>query len=37
MAVTQRSEFASVIQRSGGQISGLLNLLRQKVGSLNGQ
>jgi phospholipid transport system substrate-binding protein len=31
MAVTQRSEFASVIQRHGGQLQGLLALLRQKV------
>jgi phospholipid transport system substrate-binding protein len=33
MAVTQRSEFASVIQRHGGQVQGLLTLLRQKVQS----
>jgi phospholipid transport system substrate-binding protein len=33
MAVTQRSEFASVIQRHGGQLQGLLILLRQKVDS----
>jgi phospholipid transport system substrate-binding protein len=31
MAVTQRSEFASVIQRHGGQVQGLLSLLQQKV------
>jgi phospholipid transport system substrate-binding protein len=31
MAVTQRSEFASVIQRHGGQVQGLLTLLRQKT------
>lgn len=31
MAVTQRSEFASVIERHGGQLQGLLALLRQKV------
>lgn len=31
MAVTQRSEFASVIQRNGGKIEGLLALLRQKT------
>jgi phospholipid transport system substrate-binding protein len=31
MAVTQRSEFASVIQRHGGQVEGLLTLLRQKT------
>jgi phospholipid transport system substrate-binding protein len=30
MAVTQRSEFASVIQPHGGQVQGLLALLRQK-------
>jgi phospholipid transport system substrate-binding protein len=32
MAVTQRQEFASVIQRGGGQIDPLLKLLRDKVG-----
>jgi phospholipid transport system substrate-binding protein len=31
MAATQRSEFAAVIQRSGGQIEGLLAPLRSKV------
>ena len=31
MMVTQRSEFASVIQRHGGQISGLLSLMREKT------
>jgi phospholipid transport system substrate-binding protein len=31
MAVTQRSEFASVIQRHGGEVEGLLSLLRQKT------
>jgi phospholipid transport system substrate-binding protein len=31
MSVTQRSEFASVIQRSGGKIDGLLQMLRQKT------
>ena len=31
MAVTQRSEFASVIQRSGGQVGGLISQLRQKT------
>jgi phospholipid transport system substrate-binding protein len=35
MAVTQRSEFASVIQRHGGQLQGLLALLRQKVQSVD--
>lgn len=33
MAVTQRSEFASVIQRHGGQVQGLLTLLQQKITS----
>jgi len=33
MAVTQRSEFASVIQRHGGQVQGLLELMRQKTAS----
>jgi phospholipid transport system substrate-binding protein len=31
MAVTQRSEFASVIRRHGGQVEGLLALLRRKT------
>ena len=31
MAVTQRSEFASVIQRNGGQLQGLITALRQKT------
>jgi phospholipid transport system substrate-binding protein len=31
MAVTQRSEFASVIQRDGGQVEGLITALRQKT------
>jgi phospholipid transport system substrate-binding protein len=31
MAVTQRSEFASVIQRNGGQLDGLIAALRQKT------
>jgi phospholipid transport system substrate-binding protein len=33
MAVTQRSEFASVIQRNGGQVEGLITALRQKTES----
>jgi phospholipid transport system substrate-binding protein len=33
MAVTQRSEFASVIQRNGGQLQGLIAALRQKTES----
>ena len=32
MKVTQRDEFASVIQRNGGQVSALNGMLRQKVG-----
>jgi phospholipid transport system substrate-binding protein len=32
MAVTERDEFASVIQQGGGQIQFLLDRLRQKVG-----
>jgi phospholipid transport system substrate-binding protein len=33
MAVTQRQEFSSVIQRNGGQIDALLKLLREKTGA----
>jgi phospholipid transport system substrate-binding protein len=33
MAVTQRSEFASVIQRSGGRLQGLLAAMREKIAS----
>jgi phospholipid transport system substrate-binding protein len=33
MLVTQRSEFASVIQRHGGQLQGLLDVMRQKAAS----
>jgi phospholipid transport system substrate-binding protein len=31
LMVTQRSEFASVIQRHGGQVGGLLTLMREKA------
>ncbi len=31
MAVTQRSEFASVIQHHGGQVQGLIAMLREKT------
>jgi len=31
MAVTQRSEFASVVQRNGGQVRGLIALMREKT------
>jgi phospholipid transport system substrate-binding protein len=33
MAVTQRSEFAAVVQRNGGQIRDLLALMREKTSS----
>ena len=33
LAVTQRSEFASVLQRDGGRIAGLMQLMRQKTGA----
>jgi phospholipid transport system substrate-binding protein len=33
MKVTQRDEFASVIQRSGGRVAGLIAQLRQKLAS----
>lgn len=32
MAVTQREQFASVIQRNGGEVDALLKLLREKIG-----
>jgi len=32
MSVTQREEFASIISQNGGQIQGLLTMLKQKVG-----
>jgi phospholipid transport system substrate-binding protein len=31
MMVTQRSEFASVVQRNGGQVRGLLAMMREKT------
>ena len=31
MGVTQRSEFASVVQRNGGQLTGLIALMREKT------
>ena len=31
MVVTQRSEFASVIQHNGGQVQGLITMLREKT------
>src|SRR5262249_32280675 len=33
MAVTQRSEFASVVQRNGGQLRGLIAMMREKTAS----
>jgi phospholipid transport system substrate-binding protein len=33
MLVTQRSEFASVIQRQGGQVQGLIDMMRRKTAS----
>jgi phospholipid transport system substrate-binding protein len=33
MMVTQRSEFASVVQRNGGQIGGLIALMRERTAS----
>jgi phospholipid transport system substrate-binding protein len=33
MAVTQRSEFASVIQHNGGQVQGLITMLRERTGT----
>ena len=33
MAVTQRSEFASIIQRNGGQLGGLIAMMREKTAS----
>jgi phospholipid transport system substrate-binding protein len=33
MSVTQRSEFASVVQRSGGQLRSLLVMMREKTAS----
>jgi phospholipid transport system substrate-binding protein len=33
MTVTQRSEFASIVQRNGGQVSGLIALMRERTAS----
>jgi phospholipid transport system substrate-binding protein len=33
MLVTQRSEFASIVQRNGGQVRGLLAMMREKAAS----
>jgi phospholipid transport system substrate-binding protein len=37
MAVTQRSEFASVIQSKGGKVAGLIDALRAKTGNTASQ
>lgn len=37
MALTHRSEYSSVIQASGGQVEGLLALMRAKVGQLHAE
>jgi phospholipid transport system substrate-binding protein len=37
MAVTQRSEFASVIQHNGGQVQGLITMLREKTAASSGR
>lgn len=37
MSITQRSEFASVIERNGGQVQGLLDAMRNKVAQLKNQ
>jgi phospholipid transport system substrate-binding protein len=34
MAITYRSEYASVIQSSGGKVDGLLNAMRKKIAQL---
>lgn len=34
MLVTQRSEFASVLQRNGGKVAGLTEMLRSKIAEL---
>jgi len=36
MGASERSEFASVIQRSGGQVQGLLAMMREKSVALAG-
>ena len=33
MMVTQRSEFASIVQRNGGQVRGLIAMMREKTAS----
>jgi phospholipid transport system substrate-binding protein len=33
MAVTQRSEFASIVQRNGGQVRGLIAMMRERTAS----
>jgi phospholipid transport system substrate-binding protein len=33
MTATQRSEFASVVQRNGGQVQSLISMMREKTAS----
>jgi phospholipid transport system substrate-binding protein len=33
MTATQRSEFAAVVQRNGGQVQSLLSMMREKTAS----
>jgi hypothetical protein len=33
LSATQRSEFASIVQRNGGQVRGLIVLMREKSAS----
>jgi len=33
MIATQRSEFASVVQRNGGQVGGVIAMMREKTAS----
>jgi phospholipid transport system substrate-binding protein len=35
MSITQRDEFAAVIQSSGGKVDGLISALRKKTGASN--
>ena len=37
MALTQRSEFGSVIQSGGGTVDALISRLRDQVAAINGQ
>ena len=37
LAVTQRAEFASVIQRDGGRVTGLMRMLQEKTAAVSGE